>query len=1247
MVRISDASDPSIYDVSDNVFSISEPPVISVIPDSISLTINEGDSTELPLQLSNTGTGNLYYEISIGNVDLKSKKILQAPSNGPFGNWKENFRLSREKLVKGSGHKPYSINLPKENLPLIIADPVGDGDPVDITEIRGLARSDSLVLQLIFENELNVYDFGGFIGFDIDRNIQTGILYPNSLPVQTVGCEYFAGLYDIYFNEIYVYDQYFNYVGSFPAQYDLHNVVFSIPLSALGNDDGTINLAAAVGNYNGPTDWIPDEGCGIIGGNLWLSLNPLSGMIVPGSSEDIQVRINTEYVDGGEYYANILISSNDPLNSVKTIPVHVSVIGQPDLIGPDSYIFGDVFVGFPQTTYLNLRNNGSVDLDISDIQSSNSVFTIGGSTAFTIPPVSTYQLPVVFDPVTSGMESGTLSIISNDPSSPFIINLAGEGIFPPSITVSPDSFFYDLNVGDSVNTLLTIDNSAGLGELTFQISDKYITGSNIKRNPHQDFLRLRKPGTDKHNVFGADPQISPISGDQKKMQRNSKSDRLLNYPVLIQDNLGDGGEADIREIRGQIYNDNLDIEYVFADGVDIYNDIIAVLYLDADRNPLTGETDPYYYHDLGVDYEIVYYPYYMGSEIQVYEYSTGNYYLFYCSTSGTTISYSIPLSILANDEGDMDLLAVSGDMNAGATDWAPDEGHATIYNDATWLNENPLSGIIPAGGSLAIEINANTSAMIGGNYLAGIDIQSNDPAHPVTEIPFRLHLTGIPQLSTSPDSLNFGETYIGYSNSLSVTISSTGTDSLIGNLVSTDPQFIITDSTFNLPVGGIKNIEVQYQPEDTGFVSTSITVNSNGGSHTIYLSGTGLIAPNIMTSQYPMHFVSNAGDTLQEGFTLYNTGGSNLNVRISDELFYGAAQRLFACANNTIYEISTDNGAVIKSFSSPVNTSYYYNGLAFSGDKLYFSSPDFSSNIFVINPENGNFSGFPSNCGYCIGLAYIDPYLYALDSYNYCINVLNPSNGDVIKTIYPAAYIYADIDGGNGRLFASDGSMIYELNINDGSILNSFYAIYSVNGIGFTGSRLFASTLYSGIDEYNPDSGEFIRTLSTSGYTGLAGAENRDAKWITESPSVVNIPAGDSAYISMNICAQDTGHHSASIILESNDPDASVVTLSVILDVLTGIDKENSIPTEYSLYYNYPNPFNPSTTIKYDLPKQSIVTLKIYDILGAEIATLVNTEQTAGRYKVEWNADRYASGIYIYRLQASDFVSVKKMLLVK
>ncbi len=1249
LVRISNASDPSVFDVSDNVFSISEPPLISVLPDSILLTINEGDSTELPLQISNSGTGNLYYQISIENINLKSKKRLKSASEGPFSNWKENSRQSREKRTRGSDNPVIPASFPKGTLPLVISDPAGDGNPVDITEIRGTTVNDSITLQLVFATELNVFDLGGFIGLDIDQNTETGIPLNNGLASQTVGCEYMVGLYDILYNDIYIFDQYYNYVGFFPVQYDLHNIRFSIPLSVLGNDDGIMNLAAVVGNYNWPTDWIPDEGCGVLGGNLWLNVNPLSGILYPGSSEDVQVKISTEYLDGGEFYADLLISSNDPVNQIVTVPVHLSVIGQPDLSAPDSSVFGNVYVGFPITNYVNLTNNGSVNLDVSDIQSSNSVFSAGGNTAFTILPLSSYQLPVIFNPSAAGTEAGTLNIISNDPSSPFTINLTGEGVFPPSITVSPDSFFFDLNVGDSLNTQFIIDNSNGLGELTFQISDVFLSGNKMKKNPHQDFLRLKKTGGEKHKPFDIDPLLVPISGDKKKTHEKLKlDDRLLNYPVLVQDIIGDGGSADIREIRGQIYNNNLEIEYVFADGVDLYDYTIAELCLDVDRNPQTGYSDPYYYHDLGVDYEIYTEPAYMGSQLQVYETSTGNYYNLPCDIAGTTVSFSIPLSILADDDGEMDLLAISGTDGSGAIDWAPDAGHAAIYPDVSWLIENPLTGTVPAGGSLAIEVNASTSELIGGTFRTGIDIQSNDPAHPVTQIPLKLHLTGIPLLSASPDSLNFGETYIGFSSSLSISLTSTGTDSLIGTLVSTNSGFTINDSAFSLPVGGIRNIEVQYHPLDTGFTSASITINSNGGAKTIYLSGMALIPPNIITSETSMQFVSNAGDTLYSGFTIYNTGGSNLSVQIEDQMFSGASERLFAAGNNLISEINPDNGAVINSFSPPVYSGYYYSGLAFSGDKIFYSSPDYSSNIFVLNPENGNIiSTFPSNCGYCTGLAYIDPYLYALDANYSCINILNPSNGNIIRTMYPPSYLYGDIDGGNGRLFVADGYTIYELNISNGSIKNSFYSYNSVYGMGFTGSRLFTTVIWGGIDEYDPDTGEFKRTLSTTGYLGLAGSENSDAKWIVEDPAVVNIAAGDSAYISLSICAMDTGYHSAGIVLKSNDPDALVVTVPVVLDVLTGIDKENTIPTAYSLSYNYPNPFNPSTTIKYDLPKQSNVTLKIYSVLGEEVATLVNAEQMAGRYKVEWNADRYASGIYIYRIQASDFVAVRKMILVK
>jgi S-formylglutathione hydrolase FrmB len=92
---------------------------------------------------------------------------------------------------------------------------------------------------------------------------------------------------------------------------------------------------------------------------------------------------------------------------------------------------------------------------------------------------------------------------------------------------------------------------------------------------------------------------------------------------------------------------------------------------------------------------------------------------------------------------------------------------------------------------------------------------------------------------------------------------------------------------------------------------------------------------------------------------------------------------------------------------------------------------------------------------------------------------------------------------------------------------------------------------------------------------------------------------------------------------------------------------ESSIPKAFALNQNYPNPFNPSTTIKYDLPIDTRVTLKLYNILGQEVATLVSEDQKAGYRSVDWNASNFASGVYFYRLEAGSFVSVKKLLLLK
>lgn len=91
----------------------------------------------------------------------------------------------------------------------------------------------------------------------------------------------------------------------------------------------------------------------------------------------------------------------------------------------------------------------------------------------------------------------------------------------------------------------------------------------------------------------------------------------------------------------------------------------------------------------------------------------------------------------------------------------------------------------------------------------------------------------------------------------------------------------------------------------------------------------------------------------------------------------------------------------------------------------------------------------------------------------------------------------------------------------------------------------------------------------------------------------------------------------------------------------------NSIPKSFSLYQNYPNPFNPVTQIKFDVPKVSNVKLTIFDILGREVAVLVNGEMKAGVYNADWNASGFASGVYFYEIKAGDYRDVKKMMLVK
>ena len=101
-------------------------------------------------------------------------------------------------------------------------------------------------------------------------------------------------------------------------------------------------------------------------------------------------------------------------------------------------------------------------------------------------------------------------------------------------------------------------------------------------------------------------------------------------------------------------------------------------------------------------------------------------------------------------------------------------------------------------------------------------------------------------------------------------------------------------------------------------------------------------------------------------------------------------------------------------------------------------------------------------------------------------------------------------------------------------------------------------------------------------------------------------------------------------------------------EVVTRVEEtQETVPTEFKLVQNYPNPFNPTTTIQYSIASATHVTLRVYDMLGREVATLVDEEMQPGSYQTTFSAAELPSGLYFYRIQAADFQQVRKLTVVK
>ncbi|MHB8853243.1 MAG: T9SS type A sorting domain-containing protein [Ignavibacteriaceae bacterium] len=336
---------------------------------------------------------------------------------------------------------------------------------------------------------------------------------------------------------------------------------------------------------------------------------------------------------------------------------------------------------------------------------------------------------------------------------------------------------------------------------------------------------------------------------------------------------------------------------------------------------------------------------------------------------------------------------------------------------------------------------------------------------------------------------------------------------------------------------------------------------------------------------------------------------------------------LFAGTMGNGIFLSTDNGASWSVFDSTLIFNYfspYIHSIAVIGNNLLVAT---RSDIFLVPSDRTSLSAISSGLiGYQVmSLAVSGTNFYAGTDFGVSLSTDSGTSwiqvDSGLSTNTGTDYVYALAIYPNGaggtNFFAAQGIHGLFLSTNNGTSWTSADSgLTSIDIFSFAvnGTNLFVGTSGSGV------------SLST----------NNGASWTSDSTGLSN----NWGYSDANALIV-----SGTNLFAGNDRG---VWRRPLAEMITGVKEEqNNLPSNFALEQNYPNPFNPTTTINYSVSKTSMVTIKVYDILGNEVASLMNEEKPAGRYSVNFTASKLASGVYFYRMQAGSFVETKKLILLK
>ncbi len=534
------------------------------------------------------------------------------------------------------------------------------------------------------------------------------------------------------------------------------------------------------------------------------------------------------------------------------------------------------------------------------------------------------------------------------------------------------------------------------------------------------------------------------------------------------------------------------------------------------------------------------------------------------------------------------------------------------------------------------------------------------------------------QVSVNSDSLFFPQTTTGNSDSVSFYVNNNYSQAFDIKITNLKNVYNLSDTVLTLPANDSSIIWVKYNPQQNVIDRDLVFITSDDSTTGIILEvyGSGRFDDNYDATTFNLYDteLKNALTQLVIGHTSlgYNVARDNMYMVIDNQRVNGQG-----ATQNTLECVYTGRLAVGYVDRSDAQNNYNFNTEHTWPQSNFGEQEPMKSDLYHLfptdNPANGVRSNYPfgkvvSNITWQVGGSKL-----GLNSLGQ--TVFEPRDlhkGDVSRSMF---YFITRYPVNYGNFFTLTQENVFrEWNKLDvvGAVemaRNNAIASLQLKRNPFIDHPEFVDRIYSfSTNNVRPVLAELnVLPLEVDFDSTLINTNNSKQIYIANSGSaqlvIDSITISDSRFSILNVDLSTAPFSSTKALLGFH-PD-SIKNYSAILSVYTNggtkeivikgigsdnpvnVDDKSYLPLAFSLEQNYPNPFNPSTIIKFQLPTNSSTRLIVYDLLGREVATLVNEQKPAGNYEAEWNASNLPSGLYIYLLRVGNFVQMKKMILLK